>query len=203
MKKLPIFFLLFSLIPNLPVSADTFITGKKAKKILLKGPARLSDVKADSVIIDGYLAFNNLEVTGDVTVSHPIREESQNLKCRHLTLGKSITANNVQCESAYICGSACLENIEVSGNTTITSNAKIKNGKMSNLNLTSNEIHLNNVNLKDIIIEETRNSTNQVLYLKGKSIADNISFKSGNGVIFMDKESKVNGEINGAIVNRE
>jgi len=200
-----LFILFLSFLSTHFTHADTFISGKKTKKILVKGPARLTNVKASSVTVDGTLAFNNLDVVGDVTITKLVRDDSQNLKCRHLVSGKSMTANNLKCESALICGSACLENFEVSGDTIIKGDTKIKNGKIQNLNLFSNEIHLQNVNVNDIIIEKPRLPfTNQILYLKGKTlVAGSINFKSDQGTIFMDKDAIVNGEINGAVVNKE
>lgn len=186
-------------------NADTFVSGKKTKKILVKGSTRLSNVKANSVVVDGYLAFNDLDVNGDVLVTYPIRSGSEKLKCRHLTTGKSITANNLECESAHIFGTACIENLKIRGDATINGDVKIKNGELNNLNLACNEIHLQNVNVNDITIEKPRiPSANQCLYLKGKTlVSGTINFKSDHGVIFMDKDVIVNGEINGATINKE
>lgn len=197
--------LLFSFLSLNFLYANAFISGKNTKNILSNGSTRLLNVKASSVTVDGNLAFHNLDVEGDVAVTHLISTDSKNLKCRHLIAGKSITVNGLKCESAHICGPACLENLEVTGDTTIQGDAMIKNGKMQNLNLSSNEMHLHNVNVNDINIEKPRLPlANQTLYLKGKTlVAGSINFKSDQGIVFMDKDTTVNGEINGATINKE
>lgn len=198
--------ILFGLLTLNFAHADTFISSKKANKVFVKGPARLTNVKAKKVMIDGCLAFTNLDVAGDVTVTCPIRGESKNLKCKNLSVAKSITAKNIKCDNMHIRGCAQLEDLEVSGNATISGgDVKIKGGKLQNLNLASDAIDLHNVNVNDITIESPRlASTNQSLYLKGKTlVAGTINFKSGQGNVFIEDNAKVNGEINGATVNNE
>lgn len=184
--------------------AETFISGKTVKNIMVKGPTRIANVKANKVIIDGCLAFSNLDVKGDVTITCLICGDSSNLKCKNLAAAKSVIAKKIKCENMHICGSANLEDIEIAQNATIKGNAKIKGGKMKNLNLSSNEIHLQNVNVHDIIIEENPHNASkpQSLYLKDKTlVAGNINFKSGQGIIFLENNAIIKGEINGATIN--
>lgn len=185
--------------------ADTFVSGKKPNKVLVKGSTRLHDVKTNSVVVDGFLTFKNLDVKGDVIVTYPIREGSEKLKCRHLAAGKSICTNHLECESAHICGAAHLENVKISGDATINGEIRIKNGELNNLNSGSNEIHLENVKVNDIIIEAPRlSSMKQTIHLKnGTTVSGNIHCKSEKATIFMDKDVIVKGEINGATINKE
>lgn len=183
--------------------AETFISGKTVNNIIVKGPTRISNVKANKVMIDGCLAFSNLDVKGDVTITCPICGDSSNLTCKNLSVAKSITAKKIKCDNLNICGYAQLEDIEISHTATIKGNAKIKDGKLNNLNLSSNEIHLQNVNVNDIIIEAPRiASKNQLLYLKDKTlVAGNINFKSGQGIIFIENNATIKGAIEGATIN--
>ena len=203
--KFPLSITIILLTSLITIHADTFISQKKVNKIVGKGATRICNVQANKIMIDGCLAFTNVEVNGDLTITCPICGDSSNLKCKNLLAARSVIARNVKCDQMHILGSVQLENLEMSGDATIAGNVKIKNGKLNNLNSSSNETHLHNVKLNDIIIEEPRiPSQNQFIHLKGNTlVAGDINFKSGHGVVFMDNDAKINGKITGPAIDKQ
>ena len=71
---------------------------------------------------------------------------------------------------------------------------------MQDLEVTSNDITLKDVNLNNIVINDN-NSKKQALHLKGKSLVKrNINFISGKGVIVKGSNAQIKGDITGAII---
>ncbi|BBB56306.1 hypothetical protein MPCS_01334 [Candidatus Megaera polyxenophila] len=71
---------------------------------------------------------------------------------------------------------------------------------MQDLEVTSNDITLKDVNLNNIVINDN-NGKKQVLHLKGKSLVKrNINFISEKGVIVKGSNVQIKGDITGAII---
>lgn len=192
------------------VQAETFVgttdlSDKTFEELVILGVAKLSNVKAGSLDVVGALSFNNLEVTGDVEILGPIKEDSENLKCKDLEVVGTITAKNIMCSRINVKGSINVTNIKASGEAAIMGGVEIKNGELGNLVLFSDEITLENVKANSIVIEKTGilSQQNQTLHLKGDTvISGTIDFKSGKGTIVMGSGARIDGKINGGTVQK-
>lgn len=174
--------------------------GKTFDNVKVTGPTKLTEVKAKSVSVTGVLTFHNLEISGDLNVTGPI-ENSQNLRCKNLKATGLINAENIECTTMNLTGSVTLKNVRVSGDAKMTGSIDLTDASFANLNLASNAMNLENVNVNNIIIEETYGTQEQVLNLKGStSVSGDVTFKSGRGIII--GEDKVNGVITG-LMNQE
>lgn len=199
----------FTLLTLSIAQAETFMGETELSKkilddIIILGPAHLTEIKADSLTVTGTLFFDKLDVSGNVTVVGPIKEDSTDLLCKDLDVLGTIDAKNIKCANINVVGSAKLENIETSGDVKIVGMVEIKSAILQNLHLTANEMQLSDVNIKDITVDKIPLSgDHQTLYLKGDTTVGSVTFKSGKGTIVMENSAKVSGEIKGATVKKE
>lgn len=210
MKK--IFFILIAILFTIKLAyaekyyGITKISSVNLKDVEIFGPAKLEKVKFKKLNIHGTLEFNNLEVDGDALITGPIIN-GYNGRFGLLKVIGSVKGRLINCNFFTIVGSLDVSDLTVKEDIYIVGTAKIDNSYLKNLEVASDEIILNNVEVKDIVIEKnnplnhTANKQKQVLYLKGKTIVrGNISFQSRKGVIFIDKNATIIGKVNGAVI---
>lgn len=189
---------------NLIRTGPTNVSGKDFDAIKITGPVVLTHVNAKSVTVTGNLTFNNLEVTGNVKVTGPI-DDSYNLKCNKLQVIGPINVQKIECNAITITGAIKLEKIEVFGDAVMTGSIEIKEGQFRDLKLASNEMRLEKVKVDNITVKKPSKNgpQKQVLYLKASTqVTGNVTFESGQGTVFIEGGSKVDGKINGASVNK-
>lgn len=204
-----LFPILFSLLTLTIAQAETFmgtteLSEKTIDNIIVFGPAQLTDIKTNSLTVTGTLSFNKVAVDGNVTVIGPIKEDSTDLLCKDLDILGTITAKNIKCNNINIFGPANLENIETTADVKIVGTIELKKAKIQNLSLTTTEMELSDVTVRDITIEKIPLSgDNQTLYLKGSTtVSGSITFKSGKGIVIIENNAKINGKINGATLKQ-
>lgn len=180
-------------------TGSTDLSKKTLEDVIVMGSAHLREIKASSVKVTGTLHFDKLDVSGNVTVVGPVTEGSTDLICKDLQVVGPINAKRIKCTNIDVLGVAKLEDIEVSGDVKLVGGVEIKKANLQNLYVTSEQINLDDVTVKDITVDHIPlYSQAQTLYLKGSTtVSGSITFKSGKGIIVKEDKVKVVGKMVG------
>jgi|GEM_PF-3200498 len=197
----------------------TNISNLNTNNIVINGPANLKKINTSHLTITGPLEFADLEVKEQMTIYGPLIN-GQNLKCKKFNIIGPMKSKNINCDKFSAIGTIELQRLTVKqdmdiiGSLYITDfnigrNIKIiglleaTNGTIKDLEVTSSDITLQDVNINNIIINVNKGKQ-QTLYLKGKSLVKgNINFISGKGLIVKGSDVQIKGEITGAIIKSE
>lgn len=184
---------------------------------IIAGNAKLEKASYESLTIAGELDFNNLTIEKNLTVSSSANGNS--LKCNKFIVNGSFTGKNIQAQNGEVngalsCNEASIDNdlivngslsgkgIKVSGKTKVDGNLDASKSCFSNIETAAFRVTLKNSKAMNIFVKKTKHES-QRIYLEGKTIIEgNITFESGNGKVFISKETKVVGDIQGATIAR-
>lgn len=180
------------------------LKGETLKDATFNGLTKLTDVKADSLNVTGAFEFSNLEVLNSATITGPT-SKSKNGKFGSLTVTGPFEANDVIAKDINITGSLNAQNLKVENETTVIGGLSVDKGSLNNITITSDKITLKDTEVKgNITVKKASGlfgkTRDQVLQLEGKTtVKGNITFESGEGKVEQASDSKVEGQVTGAI----
>ncbi len=166
------------------------------------GATNLTHATLDSVEINGGamlhdVHFNSLVVNGVANVT--------DFKIDTAKIHGSFNVRNGQIQDGLeVHGSFIGHRINITGNTIIFGNMKLHNSTIQSLELSASSCLLKNTIVKNIIFKTTPHKKKQKLFLQGKTIVNgNITFTSGNGMVYATKKVIIKGKIIGGMVVRK
>lgn len=140
-----------------------------------------------------------MEVNGDVRANDIVVSSPMTI-IGSLYAGHGTFASSVNLTGTIHCDT-CLFNDK----TFIVGNIKINNSEFAReITMTISNAFFSNSKLKDIHVMPTNdNNEEQAIYLKENTLAQNIKFDSGKGVVFVSNGSRIMGTVTGGkIINQ-
>lgn len=186
-------------------NGPTELYSKEFKDLNINGPSKLDGLKADSLKVNGPLKFTELKIKGKTEISGPCKGEDgefENVVIHGPFEGRKIKANSLD-----VNGPVDIEDFKITGDVNINGPLKAKHGSFKDINAAHTPIQLysvtvNNINVKkedSKKVSTNNNDTNNEIKLAGDTIVSgNITFESGNGVVFIrDKTAQLKGKVIG------
>lgn len=191
-----------------PFNGPTDLSAQEFKELIINGPSTLNKIKAESLSINGPLNFNQLRVIdGESKISGPTSGEDGEFK--DLVIHGSFWGTRLKIENLHVDGEVTIEDFKISGNVDVNGPLKAKNGSFNNINSVQIPVALYNVNVNNINVKkknssdnnrdtETNNPNNEVKLAGNTIVSGDITFESGNGVVFIrDKTAQLKGKVIG------
>ncbi len=202
-----------------PIAESTTLVGptdlssQEFKELNIHGPSKLSEIKADSLRINGPLNFNQLKVKGKTEISGPTSGEEGEFK--DLLIHGTFWGNKIKIENLQVDGDVTIEHFNINGDVNINGPLKAKNGTFSNITNVYAPVALYNVVVNNIYIkkdsnqnhkesDQNNNAQNEVKLAGETIVSGNITFESGDGVVFIrDKTSQLKGKVIGGKIKEQ
>lgn len=160
------------------------------------GPTELTSQQFKDLTVQGPLNFNGLQVQNKTEIFGPFSGENgvfNDLMVHGTCWGAKIQINHLEVDSE-----TALEDFKVSGNVNIHAPLKAKNGRFNNIDAAQTPIALYNVTVNNITIKGKQNDIHEVKLAGNTVVSGNITFESGNGIVFIrDKTAILKGKIIG------
>lgn len=166
----------------------------------IMGATTLTHVKVPGLSIYGPFKAVDVQVLGNLTVLGPV--DAQGLSADIADITGPFRGSNIEVRSLQLIGSMDVEKITVFGGCRITGPLIIHTGKLDRLEVNSQEVTLEDVDVVEIIFHKQDAALGPPrLILKGKtSVQRWINFESGNGELRIEgSQVKVFGTVEGAI----
>lgn len=192
----------------------TDISSQEFKELVINGPGKLNQIKADSYINNGPVNFTRLKVNGKTKISGPTSGEEGEFK--DLIIHGAFWGSKVKIDNLTVDGEVALEDFQVNGNVNVNGPLKAKNGSFNNINAAYAPVALYNVKVNNITIKKesrknrndsssNENDENNQIKLAGNTkVTGTITFESGNGVVFIrDKTAEFNGKVIGGKIKKQ
>jgi len=185
------------------------LSSQAFQELNINGPSTLHAIKADSLAVKGPLDFIKLKIKGKTEISGPCRGEDGEFG--DVVIHGPFEGTKIIAESLHVDGTVALEDFKIKGNVSINGPLKAKVGSFQDINTVNTpvalyDVSVNNINVKkdsgkisnDPVNNEGYGKNNEIK-LAGKTIVSgNITFESGDGVVFIrDKTAQFKGKIIG------
>lgn len=209
-------------------TGPTDLSSKDFKDLNINGNSNLNQISADSLTVKGPLNFSRIKIKGDTNVEGATSGEEADFN--NLAVRGSFWATKVEIQNLKVDGEAALENFKVRGKVDINGPLKAKNGDFfKDINAAHTPIALYNVTVDNINVKnsspgdvdynntsKTGNTSNtntngntnnddNVVKLAGNTVVNgNITFESGNGIVFIrDKTVQFKGKVIGGKIQQQ
>lgn len=213
-----IFFLVFpwsfiaeAATENNPVELST----QEYKKLKVSGPTTLHAIRTDSLYVNGSLSFIQVVVNQKAEVLGPcsgVDGEFSDLDIHGPFDGTTIKTGNLT-----VNGPTAIEDFKITGNVNINGPLKAKVGSFMDISSVQTPIALYDVTVDNIHVKKDSGwvradnplsegyGQNNEIKLAGKTIVyGDITFESGNGVVFLrDKTAQFKGKVIGGVVKEQ
>ncbi len=190
---------------NGPIELST----QEFKELNINGPATLHAIKADSLTVNGPVDFIKLKIKGKTEVSGPF--SGVDGEFADVVIHGPFDGTKISAESLHVNGPVALEDFEIKGNVSINGPLKAKVGSFKDINTVNTPVALYDVSVNNIHVKKDSGKIsndpvnnegygkNNEIKLAGKTIVSgNITFESGDGVVFIrDKTAQFKGKIIG------
>jgi hypothetical protein len=184
----------------------TVLSAQAFQALNIQGSATLSSITAHTLTITGPLNFKQLQVKNKTEISGATSGE--NGEFNNLIIHGTFWGSKIQIENLEVDQETVLEDFKISGDTTIDAPLKAKNGSFNNINATETPIALYNVTVNSILVKNKKNKqdsidndntkSNEVKLAGNTVVSGNITFESGDGLVFIrDKTAVLKGKIIG------
>lgn len=191
------------------LNGPTELSSQEFKELNINGPSTLHAIQADSLTVNGPLNFIKLKVKGKIEVSGPcsgVDGEFLDVVVHGPFEGTKISAENLNVD-----GPVALEDFNIKGDLNINGPLKAKVGSFKDINTVQTPVALYDVTVNNIHVKKDSGfvsannpksegyGQNNEIKLAGKTIVSgNITFESGDGVVFIrDKTAQLKGKIIG------
>lgn len=198
-------------------NGPTELSDKEFNELKINGPSRLINIKADSLILKGPANFTRIKVKGKSEISGASSGEEGEFS--NLTIHGSFWGSKIEAKNLHVDGETALEEFKISDNVTINGPLKAKNGSFNNINAVNAPVALYNVTVNNITVKKrgrdedsdddkndnnNGNGKNNEVKLAGNTVVSgNITFESGNGVVFIrDKTAQLKGKVIGGKIKQ-
>jgi hypothetical protein len=186
------------------VKAESFkgmtkLTEKSFDKLEIAGPANLNRIKTNDLTVHGPMEFEEITVYGQAQITGPMRGKRGNFQTMETT--GPMHTEEMSAHTLKATGPTKLEKFTFTGNVAVNGPLEAKKGQFNDLTVTGSDIELEDISLKNLTLaDEEKPAT---VTLKGKaSVAGNIVFKSGKGIVKKDDQSTIEGKIMGGSLSR-
>lgn len=202
------------------IMADTFngpteLSSQDFKDLNINGPANLSKITADSLTVRGPLNFTKVTVKGKTEIAGPTSGDEGDFK--DVLIHGTFWGSKFNMANLHVDGDVTIENFKITGKVTINGPLKAKNGSFNNIETVNTPVALYNVNVNNITVNNNRkkdsdkntkddNTDNSnVVKLAGNTVVSgNITFESGNGIVFIrDKTAQLKGKVIGGKIKEQ
>ena len=176
----------------------------------INGQVSLKNSRYESLKINGNLAFENLDVKGELEVNG--NKEGKNLKCRKIKSNGSFQGDGLIVEDIESNGSFIGKNVEISGSGKFNGYVEIQNGKLNQVEISSDKAIFTDSTINKILIKKIesdslfqldKNKKNkQVVELHGDSSVIDIEFAEEGEVHISDKSQVTGKMINCQVIRK-
>lgn len=178
---------------------------------------------ASSTVTTSRMGFGSTQIENkDLTTLHHSGElEVEKVKVTgSAIINGRFQALNSQFNELTINGQSEMKASEALGNTSINGALKVTDSKFGGslvlnglleakdseflkpVTITSTKIDFINCKVQSLLIKTTKEDQQQILTLQDTTINGDVTFESGNGLVKMNKNSKISGKVNGAKVDQ-
>lgn len=177
----------------------TSLSGTQRGDVSIYGALDVRRVQFENLVLMGNLDYQKLKVTDTLTVNGNI--EGVDLDVDKLVLNGFLSGSKMIIRNgATINGGMKVEHFDIHGYFTINTMEdalfKAKKSNFEKISVASRKVEFNEVIAESI--EFAAGHKEPELYLKNASfIKGNIIFKSGQGIIYKSKNSKIKGKVRG------
>ncbi len=165
----------------------------------INGQVSLKNSQYESLKINGDLAFDNLDVKGELEVNG--NKEGKNLKCRKIKSNGSFKIDGLIVEDIESNGSFIGKNVEIAGSGKFNGNVDIQNGKLNKIEISSDKVIFANSTINKILIKKIDSDSlfqldknKQIVELYGDSSIIDIEFEE-EGEVHIFNKSQVRGKM--------
>lgn len=184
----------------------TELSSRNFKDLKIDGAATLNSISVDALTVTGALNFNQLKVANKTEISGATSGE--NGRFQDLIIHGTFWGAKIQIENLEVDKETALEDFKITGNTNIHAPLKAKNGSFNNIDSAETPIALYNVTVNNIHVkmkqrsqnntDENKTNNNEVKLAGNTIVSGNITFESGDGIVFIrDKTASLKGKIIG------
>lgn len=178
-------------------NGQTELSAQTFKELEINGSARLSEIRANSLTVKGSLDFKRLNVTGDTKVLGACSGEESDFK--NLAIQGTFWGAKIRIVNLQVDGEVAIEDFTLNGEVNIKGPLKAKNGSFNNIDAVNAPIALYNVTVNNINVKkDNTNNRNEVKLAGNTVVSGNITFESGEGIVFIrDKTAQLKGKVIG------
>lgn len=182
-------------------NGPTDLYSQEFNELTINGPSRLNGIKADTLTINGSLEFTEIKIKDKTVISGPCSGEDGEFS--EVVIHGPFEGSRIKANSLQVDGDVALEDFKISENVNISGSLKAKNGSFKDINSVYSPLALYNVTVNNIIVKKNNGQngeeSNTEIKLAGNTIVSgDITFESGNGVVFIrDKTAQLKGKVIG------
>jgi hypothetical protein len=194
--------LLVSTLLALWVSSPVFAAKTiKAMTNIQFGSAQLKDAQLKDLHHSGELELEKVKISGAAIINGHLQATESSFN--DLTVnGQSELKESQALGTTSINGALETKESKFDGSLIVHGLLEAKNSTFKNVTITSSKINFKDCELQDLTIKSTKEDKQQILTLDDTTINGNVKFESGNGLIKMDKASKIAGKVTGGTVEK-
>lgn len=164
----------------------------------VSGSNNLQHKKFNNLTSKGYLQFSDLHITGNFT-SHG-SAVGEKLKCNNFVVSGSIKASDLTASFGSVKGAISAHNLNISGDLKLSGEIYITKSILGNVEITSNAATFKDSKIHNIMVKNNNNKEQKITLANKTIISGDVTFESGNGKIYLDNSSKIEGKITGATI---
>lgn len=192
---------LFSLFAVIAFSSQTYAVPCPNKANIYKGPAFFADQHMDSLTISGPGNLQSSTISGKTVVVGPF--SGTDCTFQDMDITGPLTLMKSSLTKAKITGPVALSNVQATGRLRITGPLEAKKAKLQDVVIQTQTLSLMDSTVRSLTVKANPSDPKaQRLYLKGKTVIDQITFESGDGIVLISGDAVSADKIKGARVER-
>lgn len=195
---------------SFPGPAD--LKAQEFNELIINGASKLNQIKADSLIVKGPLDFKEIKISGGTEISGACSGEDGEFG--NLVIHDTFWGSNIKIENLNVDKDVTIENFKISGDVNINGPLKAKNGSFNNIHAVNTPVALYNVTVNNITVKKAIDkgavpntnanntaSSNEIKLAGNTIVSGNITFESGDGLVFIrDKTAALKGKVIGGTI---
>lgn len=195
--------LLLSSLAILALSTPTFAAkSTKTMTNIQFGSAQMKDAQLKDLHHSGELELEKVKISGAAIINGHL-QATESLFNDLTVNGQSELKESQAQGTTSVNGALQAKESKFDGNLTVHGQLEAKDSKfLKKVIITSSKIEFTNCELQDLTIKSTKTDKQQILTLDDTKINGDVTFESGNGLIKMDKASKIAGKVTGGTIEK-
>lgn len=180
----------------------THLNDQKFDTLSIFGPAELVKVTADSITVNGTLAFDDLTVQKKLEVFGPT--EGKNSNVGEITVAGPLQLEHCKVKSFNVAGPFRAKQLIVENASTFIGPFEVLDSQFQDLSITADKAAFANTQVKSIVMKKNNDPREQVVSLSGTTVVTgDISFEAGKGKVIIAKPAKLQGKVNGGTLSQQ
>lgn len=180
----------------------THLKDQKFDSLSIFGPADLTKVTADSITVNGALAFDDLTVQKKLEVFGPA--EGKNSNVGEIVVAGPLQLEGCKVKSFNVAGPFRAKQLIVENASTFIGPFEVLDSQLQDLSITADKASFANTQVKNIVMKKNNDPQDQEISLSGTSVVTgNITFESGKGKVTVANTAKIKGKINGGTLSQQ